>query len=104
MIFYETIAAGLGVSADIHVPTDTLVRYHHDWEGPLMGDKTWAAIFDSSKVKRVTGDFTAVKNLGEVLAEPIARFKSRLQAHGPRDNKFDPLVDRIAGEQRSLGN
>jgi hypothetical protein len=39
---YRAIAAGLGVDADIvHVPTDTPVRYHPDWEGPLMGDKTW---------------------------------------------------------------
>jgi len=32
---YRAIAAGLGVEADIvHVPTDTLIRYHPDWEGP----------------------------------------------------------------------
>jgi len=42
---YGTIAEGLGAKADIvHVPTDTLVRYHPEWEGPLMGDKTWSAL------------------------------------------------------------
>jgi nucleoside-diphosphate-sugar epimerase len=102
---YSTIAAGLGVGADIvHVPTDTLVRYHRDWEGPLMGDKTWAAIFDNAKVKRVAGDFTAVKDLGEVLAEPIASFKARREANGAKEHELDPLIDRIAKEQRSLGN
>jgi len=35
----NAIAAGLGVKADIvHVPTDTLIRYLPDSEGPLMGD------------------------------------------------------------------
>jgi nucleoside-diphosphate-sugar epimerase len=41
---YETIAEGLGAKAGISFmcrPTP-LVRYHQ-WEGPLMGDKTWLA-------------------------------------------------------------
>jgi len=101
---YATIAVGLGVGADIvHVPTDTLVRYFPDWEGPLRGDKTWAALFDNAKVKRVAGDFAAARAIGEVLAEPIASFKSRLEAEGPKDGKLDPMIDRIAKEQRSLG-
>ena len=36
---YHAIAKGLGVEAKIvHVPTDTLVRYSRDWEGPLIGE------------------------------------------------------------------
>jgi nucleoside-diphosphate-sugar epimerase len=102
---YTTIAAGLGVEADIvHVPTDTLVRYHAGWEGPLRGDKTWAALFDNTKVKRVVGDFAAVKDLSAVLAEPIASFKSRLAAKRVKNSELDPLIDRIANEQRSLGD
>jgi Bacterial regulatory proteins, gntR family len=59
---YDTIAEGLGAKADIvHVPTETLVRYHPEWEGPLMGDKTWPALFDNAKVKRAAGDFASVK-------------------------------------------
>ena len=101
---YRTIAAGLGVDADIvHVPTDTLVRYHPAWEGPLMGDKTWAALFDNAKVKRVAGDFTCAKELNEVLAEPIARVKARLDAKGPQVGELDELIDRIARQQRALG-
>ena len=100
----NAIAAGLGVKADIaHVPTDTLIRYHRDWEGPLMGDKTWAALFDNTKVKSVVGDFPCVKDLGEVLAEPIASFKARLKSEGSKTTDRDALMDRIAREQRSLG-
>lgn len=101
---YRTVAAGLGVEADIvHVPTDTLVRYRREWEGPLMGDKTWPALFDNTKVKRVAGDFTCVKDLAAVLAEPIAQCKARLKAERHRPHELDALMDRIASEQRALG-
>ena len=101
---YRTMAAGLGVEADIaHVPTDTLVRYHPEWEGPLRGDKTWAALFDNAKVKRVAGDFAAASKLGDVLANPVAHFKARRQVGNRKTGDLDDLIDRIAREQRSLG-
>jgi nucleoside-diphosphate-sugar epimerase len=100
---YRGIAAGLGVEADlVHVPTDTLVRYHRDWEGPLMGDKTWTALFDNSKVKRVAGDFACETDLAKVLAEPIASVKERLKSPAQPD-PLEPLIDRIVKEQRGLG-
>lgn len=102
---YKTIAAGLGVEANIvHVPTDTLIRYNSEWEGPLTGDKAWTALFDNSKVKRVAGDFTCSEDLAEILAEPIAHFKQRLEADGPQTSALDPLLDRIASEQSALGS
>jgi nucleoside-diphosphate-sugar epimerase len=101
---YKTIGAGLGVEAHIvHVPTDTLVRYRAEWEGPLMGDKTWAALFDNSKVKRVAGDFACAEKLEDVLAESIAHLKARLKANGPVVGEFDALTDRIVREQSALG-
>jgi nucleoside-diphosphate-sugar epimerase len=101
---YHAIGKALGVKADIaHVTTDTLVAYHHEWEGPLMGDKTWTALFDNSKVKRVAGDFSCSEDLDEILAESITHFKTRLKEKGPQTGEFDPLMDRIAKEQRALG-
>ena len=102
---YRTISAGLGVEVDIvHVPTDTLVRYHHDWEGPLMGDKTWPALFDNTKVKQVAGDFGAVKELKDVLAEPIAHFKAHPKPIGSESDELHRLMDLAAREQRALGH
>ncbi len=98
------IARGLGVEADIvHVPTDTLIRYFPNWQAPLMGHKTWAALFDNTKVKQSVGDFHCAEDLADVLAEPIASFKSRLKSAGPKTSERDALMDRIAREQRSLG-
>jgi nucleoside-diphosphate-sugar epimerase len=100
---YRGIAAGLGVEADlVHVPTDTLIRYRAEWEGPLLGDKSWTALFDNSKVKRVVGDFTCEKDLAKVLAEPVASVKERLKAPAQLD-PLEPLLDRICKEQRGLG-
>ncbi|HHY49878.1 MAG TPA: SDR family oxidoreductase [Alphaproteobacteria bacterium] len=101
---YRTIAAGLGVEARIvHVPTDTLVRYRPEWEGPLLGDKTWAALFDNSKVRRVAGDFSCEEDLGRILEEPLAHFRKRRAEHGPQTSDLEPLLDRIAAEQSALG-
>lgn len=101
---YKTIAKGLGVEAKIvHVPTDTLVRYKHDWEGPLVGDKTWAALFDNKKVKRVAGTFTCSEDLDEILSEPLAYLKKRLEQKPYEPGEMDALLDRIAAEQSALG-
>jgi nucleoside-diphosphate-sugar epimerase len=101
---YTAIGRGLGVEPKlIHVPTDTLVRYNKEWEGPLVGDKMWAALFDNSKVKSVAGDFTCSENLDEVLAESIAHFRKR-QAAGIKGNAtIEPLLERIMTEQSALG-
>jgi nucleoside-diphosphate-sugar epimerase len=101
---YSAIGRGLGVTAEIvHVPTDTLIRYHPDWEGPLTGDKTWTALFDNSKVKRVAGEFSCSEDLDEVLEESIAHFRARREAKGAQGGPLDGLMDRIAQEQTALG-
>ena len=101
---YQAIGRGLGVEPRIvHVPTDTLVRYNKDWEGPLTGDKSNAALFDNAKIKRVAGPFSCSENLDEVLAESVALTKARLKGKTPPVGKDDALMDRIAGEQLALG-
>ncbi len=101
---YQAIAAKLGVSANIvHVPTDTLIRYQPSWKGPLMGDKTWAALFDNTKIKRVAGPFTCSERLDEILDEPTANFRIRLAEKGSQASELDPLFDRIAADQSALG-
>lgn len=98
------IGRALGVEAKIvHVPTDTLVRYIPEWEGPLTGDKSWCAIFDNSKVKKVAGDFTCAPDLETILEEPIRHLKQRLASKRPERGDFDALVDRICHEQSALG-
>ena len=100
----NAIARGLGVEGNIvHVPTDTLIKFNPDWTGPLLGDKSWTAIFDNSKVKSVAGDFTCAKSLDEILAEPIQHLKQRLAANRPPKGELDALFDRICAAQSALG-
>ena len=101
---YAAIARGLGVEADIvHVPTDTLIKYNPDWTGPLVGDKSWTALFNNSKVMSVAGDFTCETDLDTVLADSLAHFKARNAANPYVPNETDALLDRIIAEQRALG-
>ena len=100
---HEAIARGFGVEAiHAHVPTDTLVRYNSEWEGPLMGDKTWSALFDNSKVKSVAGPFEASQDLDEILRDSIVHAKERLQTASPAESDEDRLIDRIVAAQDAL--
>lgn len=101
---YAACAKGLGVEPNfVHVPADTLVAYCPEWEGRLFGDKIWNTLFDNSKVKNLVGDFTCCEVLDDVLADSIANFKARVKADGPQVGDMEPLMDRIAKEQRALG-
>lgn len=101
---YTAIARAFGVAADIvHVPTDTLVKYNPDWVGPLLGDKSWTALFDNSKVMSVAGSFTCETDLDKVLADPIGHFMANNAKAPYIPDEIDILLDRIVREQRALG-
>lgn len=103
---HTAIGRGFGVEAKhAHVPSDTLIRYNRDWEGPLLGDKSWSVIFDNSKVKAVAGDFTCAEDLDVILEESIGHAKARQKAAKapPAVLAEDALFDRIIAEQGALG-
>lgn len=100
---HEAIAAGFGVKAiHAHVPTDTLIRYHKEWTGPLLGDKSWSVIFDNSKVKKVAGPFACAQDLKTILEESVMHAKVRLKAPAPPQSAEDVLIDKIVADQAKL--
>ena len=100
---HDAIARGFGVEAiHAHVPTDVLVAYQREWEGPLMGDKTWSALFDNSKVKGVVGPFDASENIDEILHDSVTHAKQRLNAAAPAHSVEDQLIDQIIAAQTSV--
>jgi nucleoside-diphosphate-sugar epimerase len=102
---YEAIAAGLGVQAKIvHVPSDTLALCSPAWKGPLLGDNSWSALFDNSKVKGIVGDFKCSTDLAEIVAEPVANAKARYAAGRKGDASVDRLMDRIIAAQQEIGH
>lgn len=101
---HDAIGRAFGVEAiHAHVPTDTLIRYNPDWEGPLLGDKSWSVIFDNSKVKSVAGDFTCAEDLDTILSDSVMHARNRLQAPAPPPSAEDALMERIIAEQAKLG-
>ncbi len=101
---HEAIAHGLGVEAiHAHVPTTALVAFNREWEGSLMGDKTWSVLFDNSKVKGVVGRFDASENLEEILHDSVMHARERLKAPAPPAAAGeDDLMDRIIAAQSAV--
>jgi nucleoside-diphosphate-sugar epimerase len=100
---YTAIGRGLGVEPRlVHVPTDTLCAYRPEWKGPLLGDKSWTALFDNSKVKRIAGDFTCETNLDRILEQPIKFLKQRTADKVPYSTELEALADRIIAAQTAL--
>ena len=99
---FEAIAVAVGVANPewVYVPSETLVRYHPEWEGPLLGDKSYSVLFDNRKVKRLVGDFPTT-------IDPWEGMRMVAETSRPRRDDFDPaidaLYDRIAAEQAALG-
>lgn len=99
---FQAMAAALGVERPewIHVPSETLIRYNREWEGPLLGDKTYSVIFDNTKVTSVVGDFTCPVDPWEGMRRVAAHHPPRKDAF---DAAVDALYDRICAEQGALG-
>lgn len=101
---YHGVATALGVSADlVHVPSDTLVKFRPDLEGPLFGDKIHSVLFDNSKIKAVVGDFTCTRDLQVLLAAPLAAYWQRAGQGDPQPCEDDALFDAIIAAQRAVG-
>jgi nucleoside-diphosphate-sugar epimerase len=104
---HTAIGRGFGVEAKhAHVPSDTLIRYNREWEGPLLGDKSWSVVFNNSKVKAVAGPFSCAEDLDVILEESIKHAKARMKSAGAPSAAVvteDALFDRIITDQAKLG-
>ena len=70
------LAKALGVKAKIiHIPTDFIIKYMPEMEGPLLGDKTWSAIFDNTKIKSMTSHYRSNIRYEDVVDQVINYYK-----------------------------
>jgi hypothetical protein len=67
-----------------------------------MGDKTWSALFDNSKIKGVVGPFAASQDIDEILHESVVHAKQRLNKPAPAENAEDRLIDKIIAAQAAV--
>jgi len=57
----EIIAEAAGVKAHlVHAPSELIARFDQQWGDSLLGDKSFSAIFDNSKIRRLVPEFRPV--------------------------------------------
>ena len=77
---YLTIADALGVEAKlVHIASEFIANVLPDYEGGLLGDKTWSAVFDNSKIKSFVPGFQAVIPFREGIRRTLAWFAAEEQ-------------------------
>jgi nucleoside-diphosphate-sugar epimerase len=85
----NALAAAAGtVPRIVHVPSDAIAAVHPGWGESLLGDKTYSAVFDNSKLRRVVPDFVATIPFEQGAREIIA-----WHDEDPARHKVDPTVD-----------
>ncbi len=101
-VIMQAVAEAVGVTDYklVHIPTETLVRYNRDWEGPLMGDKAMSLVFDNTKIKSVVGDFDCPIDPWQGMKLVAGQFPPDANNYNTED---DALQDRIIAEQSALG-
>ena len=86
---YQTIAEALGVEAKIvHIPSDFIARVAPQLGASLLGDKTWSAVFDNSKIKAFVPGFQAAIPFREGIRRTLAWF-----AADDRRQRIDEAVN-----------
>lgn len=91
---YDQVAYAAGVKAQkVHVPSDVIVRRDPNRLGGLVGDKSNSMVFDNSKIKALTGGWSAKIPFARGAEEIIAWYDA-----DPARQKVDPERDKFEDE------
>ena len=100
---YQTIAEVLGVEAKIiHIPSDFIVKVVPRLTGDLLGDKTWSAVFDNSKIKSFVPEFHATIPFREGIRRTLKWFADDEKRQRVNENiniEMDQIIKAYAGNQ-----
>ena len=95
---YEIIADVLGVEPKLYyVPSDFLDavgKPTYDFEGELLGDKSWTVLFDNKKLKRAVPDFCCTTRFDQGVRRTIGNILAHPELQVP-DPEFDAWCDRV---------
>lgn len=101
---YENIAGALGVEANIvHIPSDFIARVAPQLAGTLLGDKTWSAVFDNSKIKAFVPGFRATIPFRDGIRRTLEWFagdERRRRVDGAVNAEMDRILGVYAGPSR----
>ena len=95
---YEIIADVLGVEPKMFfVPSDFLDavgKPTYNFEGELLGDKSWCVLFDNKKLKRAVPDFRCTTRFDQGVRKTIEYILAHPELQVP-DPEFDAWCDRV---------
>lgn len=97
---YAALAAAAGAELRlVHVPSEVIIRYHAQWGGGLLGEKTYSVYFDNSKIKRFVPDFAATTPFSAGAREIVAWYDAdpaRQVIDAEYDRVMDELIERMS--------
>ena len=76
------------------MPSDLINVFDPNWGVGLLGDKAVSLIFDNTKIKRISPDFTGTISY-ERGAQEVINWFDEDPARQVVDEEFDQLTDRI---------
>ena len=86
----------------VYIPSDFIAKINPEMTGTLLGDKSYCAVFDNSKIKRLVPDFSATVP----FAKGVRRSVEWFEADAERcviDEEFNKFMDRtIAAYEKAL--
>lgn len=89
------IGSALGVEPRIvHVPSDFIARVDPEQGQHFLGDKTYTALFDCSKLKRLVPEFRATVPFHQGLRESVQWFLAD-RARQKVNPQIDAVIDRV---------
>lgn len=100
---HHTLAQALGVEPRIvHIPSDFIARVDPEMGAHFLGDKTYSAIFDCSKLKRLVPAFRTTVSFSQGIRESVDWYledssRQKVNSH------IDGVIDRVlAAWQRAM--
>ena len=73
---------------------DAVGKPTYDFEGELLGDKSWCVLFDNKKVKRAVPDFRCTTRFDQGVRRTIENILAHPELQVP-DPEFDAWCDRV---------
>ena len=100
----EILCENLKVAPNvIHIPTDFIIKYAPFLRGDLMGDKTWSAVFDNSKIKTIAKGFKGKTRYEDIAPHAIRKILENSDKK-TIDTEFNKWYDIIISEYEKLTN
>lgn len=92
---HHTLAQALGVEPNIvHIPSDFIARIDPEMGAHFLGDKTYSALFDCSKLKRLVPSFKTTISFSQGIGESVDWYledssRQKINTH------IDGVIDRV---------